>query len=501
MEPTAAPTAEPSVTESITGLPVETPPAPSNITGTVAEMLSAKKSDKKNDPKPEDQAKEKKLDDVDKKLREMLFKNKKKEKEEKPEEAKVEPAKPEEVKVETPVEEPAAPAPKKAPAKKAVVKDRAAELREKELELERQRLELERERLELDKSKAKPAQKIQVEDLNHLSADERYELEVFHVMSKLDQAKYGDLPERFTKVAQATAKYKAKWEQENPGESFDPDDSAHDAFFEKNQVKYDRKDFKRAEHRLATEGDTDPKVQELEKTNKELLAKHKIKELEPQIANVWAANLDAMIESISPDILKVAREGGKDKLLSEYPVEGEEILRAAEALNVFSVEAHRLLEGDGLFAPDVNNRVHSRILDVIRKQEQMIPAQSRENRLDPDGRDFATWAQWATMSPQQQANYWHLGAAEVVEIMSRDMGARVKYELERLEKLAESKNKRNQPKVEAPTIREKAPEHRSPAASPSSASKSSVDTSSKPAQPADDKLTKIIRSGLFKRSS
>lgn len=501
-ETTTAPAA-PST--DITGLETVDTPPPINVTGTVAEMLSMRKADKpKTVPeKDEDKAKEKDLDDIDQKLNEMLFKKKKTPAKPDPETPAKEPEKdPETPAAVEPIETPApAKQPAKAPAKKAVVKDRAAELRERELELEKQRLELERERLELEKKKSAPVQqKPQEEDLSLLSSDERYELEVFNVMSKLDPSKYGDLPKRFSDVAKATAKYKIQWEKDNPGEVFDADDSAHDAFFTKNHVKYDRKDFKRAELKLATEGETDPKVEKLEQANRQLLAKQKLQELEPQIVNAWANSLDSMIESINPDIVKVAREGGKAKLLEDYPVEGEEILMAAEALNVISIEAHRLLEGDGLFEPDNNNRVHARILDIIRDQERRIPSQAREDRLDPDGRDFATWSQWARMSVQEQANYWHIGASEVVDIVSRDLAASVRKQISRLEKLAESKTKRIKPEVKSSEIREKPAEHKSPSASPGGASKTTVDVSVKQQSAPEDNLTKIIRNGLFKRS-
>lgn len=499
MPPESTPTvpveASQSLTADITGLPVQSSEKPHTLpTGTVAEMLSAKKADKpKAEVKPEDKAKEDKLDDVDKKLREMLFKGKKKE----PVKEETVKEEPKEVAVEPVVEEVKAKEPVK-PAKKAVVRDRAAELRERELELEKQRLDLEREKLELDKSRNKPAQP-KAEDLSFLSDEERYELEIFQVMAKMDAGKYSGLPAKFSDAAKATAKYKAQWEKDNPGESFDPESNDHDDFFSKNQVKYDRKDFKRAEHRLATEGETDPKLEKLEKANLDLMARQKEKDLEPSIRNVWAASLDLMVESIDPEIAKTIRAGGRDKLMEDYPVEGEEITRAAEALSAISSEAHKLLEGDGLFAPDSGNRIHGRILDVIRKQESLIPGQPRENRLDPDGRDFATWSQWVNFSPQEQANHWHLGAAEVVDIISSELAGRVKYELDRLNKLAESKTKRSAKVEPQAKVKEKTEEKRSPSASPGGASKSTVDTSTKPAAPAEDRFTKIIRSKLFSR--
>lgn len=488
-ESTPAEVVAPSTTEEITGLPVQTETPSPKITGTVADLLAHKKADVVSEPKPEEAEKEKKLDTVDEKLREMLFKKPVKKKEEpKPE---VEQPAPEAEKTEP---EPAKPK----QTKKVVVKDRAAEIRERELELERQRLELERERLELEKASRRPEPVKEEADLSLLSPEERYEFEVFQAMG-------GDLPKQFLATVKAAARYKAQWEKDHPGERFNPDDSDHDEFFSKNQIKYDKREFKRAEIKLANEGTTDPKLEKLEKTNRELLAKDKLRDMEQIIHESWLRNADTMVEIIDPEIVKSSREGGPEKMIKDFPVESEEIIKAAQALRAFAYESHKILDGDGLFAPENGNRVHDRILEIIRQQERLIPQQPRDQRLDADGRDFATWSQWVSMSPQQQANHWHLGAEEVTDIVARDLASRVKYELDRASKLAEARASRRASAPKGPgnegVVKEKPQEIRAPAASPGSASKTTVDTPAKSNTRSEDNLTKIIRSGLFKRTS
>lgn len=501
--PGAAPAPVPVPAEEMTGLPGAEPGQ--TVHGTVAELLQARKSK----PKKEGAYKEKQLDEVEQKLQQMLFKGKPKK-----EKAIAEP----EPQVDgdgddggkdgkTAVAAPPAPdpEPKPKPAKKAVTRDRAAELRERELELDKERLALERERLELEKGKTKPVQE-QEQDLSGLSSDERYELEVYRAMDKTSNTKKA---EEFLSVAKSTAKYKAKWEKEHAGEDFDPDDSEHDAFFSTNKFEYDKKDFKRAELKLASEGQEDPKLKDLEKSNLELRASNKLRELEPRIAQIWGKYADAMVEAIDPEIVKVTRASGAkagEALLREFPEEGKEIMAAAESLGVLAQEAFKILEGDGLFIPNESgNRAHARILGIIRQQERIIPQQPREQRVDADGRDFATWEKWLSLSPQEQDNYWHLGAEEVIDIESNMLAGRVKYELDRAMKIAESRAKRTSGAKKADDdpepIKEKTPEHRSPSASPGAASKTIVDTPAKAHDSGDDKFTKMIRSALFKRSS
>lgn len=492
----------------MTGLPVaEEGAAPTAGHGTIAELLSLKKSEtaKVKPPKPEETSKEKKLDEVDKKLQEMLFRGKpKKKKAADEEEAIAEPG---------PEEEPPAPAPapakQPAPAKKAApVKDRAAELRERELALEKERLELEREKLELQKAASKPAQQPQPKvDVSALSEDERqdleYQTEVFKAMAKMDNSKYGGLATKYTEAVVAESRYKQQWEKDHPGEVFDPEDGEHDAFFSKNQVRYDKKDFKKAEAAIANEDN--PKLDRLEKSNQELMAKEKLRELEPKATQVWLRHVDAMLEAIDPSMAKSARTGGKDQIVKDFPEEYVEVFKAAAMLESVSREAHKILDGGGLFAPQLNNDVHQFILNRIRNQERIIPQQPRDERIDPDGRDFATWEQWVNMSPQQQSAHWHLGPEEIVDMLSHELAVSVKSELERIDKIAEARKKRlsgaqngnGHPHEEV----EITPPRRSPSASPGAASKTTVDTPAKVAVPADDKFAKMIRSKLFQRSS
>lgn len=499
--PGAAPVPVPVPAEEMTGLPGAEPGQ--TVHGTVAELLQARKTAK---PKKEDDEKEKQLDEVDKKLQQMLFKGKPKK------EPAKEAAKSEEQIAEVPDKKPdvESQVPAKAPAKKPATRDRATELRERELELEKERLALERERLELEKGKAKLPE-VTSQETAHLlgmSDDEIYELEIFKAMGEMD-GKYSDLARKSMDLARATVKYKAQWQKDNPDRDFDSEDDEHNDFFDNNRIKYDKKDFKRAEMHLVSKGQDDPKLKELEKSNLELKAKDKLRELEPQIAKTWAKYADTMVEAIDPEIVKVTREAGAkagEALLREFPEEGKEIIAAAEALGVLAQEAFKILEGDGMFIPDESgNRAHARILSIIRQQERVIPQQPRDQRLDGDGRDFSTWEKWLSLTPNERANYWHLGAEEVIDIESGMLAGRVKYELDRAMKIAESRQKRvsgvKKQDEDTEPIKEKPPERRSPSASPGAASKTTVDTPAKAHDSGDDKFTKMIRSALFKRSS
>lgn len=467
--------------QALTGLETQTYDT-NPVTGTVADILSARRKSPPKDEKEKEKAE--KLDKASETLRQQLFKPRKAKEEKSVEQI-------------APVEEPGDEKPeeaarvrevKPATTKKVVVKDRNAELAERLADLERERLDIEKQKLELERKRLEaPASRVpDQEAMRHLSPDERYEYEVFQKMG-------GDLAKRFLEVAGVTARYKADWEKKNPGNHFDPEDSEHDAFFADNQIKYDKLAFRRAEAKLANEGEENPKVKELERQNAEIRAEQRLRSLEPQIREVFADNIEQLIGVLDKDVAKAARES-KEKLLSEYPEEGEELVTAASALEAISFEAHRILEVGA--SPEPGNRAQQHILSLIRQQEALIPRQPRDQRLDPEGRDFATWDQWVSMTPNQQANHWHLGAREVTDIVTADIAQRLKTKLDVINRAVERRMK----KVSVAEARP-APTTRSPAASPAAASKSSVDTTGKVSAGANDAISKIISSTLFKRSS
>lgn len=482
----------PTVTADITGLPViehdEFPEVP--ITGTVKEMLTLAKGKKKKEEKPDkkDEPKDKSTDAVDEKLKSFLFGRKPKPSA--PKEGEPAPETPE-GEVETPPDP--KPAKAKEPAKKkAVARDHAADLAEKFAELERQRMELEKQRLEVERERIKsqaPAREVKPDtSLDILSEDERYELEVLQQMAKQDASKYGDLPKKFTDLAKATAEYKAKWESENEGESFNPDDSAHDAFFQKNQIRYAKKDFKAAE--MALVRPEPPKDESALKEIQSLKAKEKVREVMPRAIQVFAEGVESFLDQLDPEMAKSARAGGREKLVEDFPDDADEVLKAAASIEAVSIEAHRILETDGLVEIDGNNKVHNLIVDIIRRKEPVTVG-----TRDSEGRPFATWAQWASMTDQQRAAHWHLGAAEVVDIVTQDLAASVRADLDRINSRVQNRLKGFNP-TPAPT-KPKA----SPVTSPSSANRATVDTSSKLRKDESSSFQKTIRSALFKRAS
>lgn len=490
--------------KDITGLDTQTDEQePQAAPGTVAAMLK----DKKLKPKPEepqkegdDGAKKEKItpEELDAKLKASLFGTRKPK-------AGAEPEKGDDQTVDEPIDEQPKqeePKPEAKPKKKTVSIKSDKTVESERLALERERLALEKEKLELEKSRGQRQQQPEpsVETLpKELSKDELYDLEVFKAMAKVD-AKYSKLADQFIKVAKSTADLKRRWERDHPGEIFNPQDEEHDEFFASNRVDYDKRDYKRAEHQMATEGHDNPRIAELEKKHKEYAARDRAKELSSVAAKSWAKHVGHLVEYVDPQIAKLVAKD-PSKLQEEYPVEGPEIWRAGEALEAISSQAYLILDDTGYFPPRDGDNIHQHIINLIHRHEPRLANAPADERM-LNGKEFATWSQWARMTPQEQAKHWHLGAEEVVDIAAQEMADAVKQQVTELNERINARAKRSNPDSKEPKHELKGHSAtRSPTASPSSAGRVSINTSIKSKEEPRDKISGIIRKGLFSRSS
>lgn len=481
----------------VVDLPVRTDVDSVNMPGSLKEMLSlARLSKSDQDPAPappaEPPAAPEPADHIsraEEALRNRLFQNKRK----KPEAA-TPPAAPEPAPAPPATPEPApAPAPAKAPAKRVAVKSPAEDYAERLERLEQQRLQLERERLELEKSKAAapapaPAAPASV---GSLSDDERYEYEVFGEMDKAEPGK--NYQKRFLASVEAAATYKAKWEKDNDGEAFNPEDSAHDAFFAKNGMTYNKGAFRKAEVRMAAPAPA-KEDESTKREMQELRLKNALSEIQPRQLKAAALTIKSMLETVDKDLAKIVETDGAKGLVEKFPAKGPKIIVAANAVNNVATEAFRILETDGLVNPDLDrNPIHRLIVNIISTQEPLITAQPQEDQVLPDGRRFATWAQWVGMNAEQRNSHWHLGAEEVVDIFSQTQAARLKDEIDAINKEFAAVAPRNAP-APAP-----APAPARP--SPSGGSRSVIDTTVVRPPDSSTTLDKKLRSILFNRPS
>lgn len=133
-----------------------------------------------------------------------------------------------------------------------------------------------------------------------LSEAAQDQLVVLREMAALNPA-HKDLPERQKKFWKQEEKYRAQWEQANPGAAFDPNSGDHASFY-KNEPFVPMRDFKAAERSIIAREAEERAVNRLRKEQEPRLREIELKEREreaaPEIANSVADTAEEVFASV-----------------------------------------------------------------------------------------------------------------------------------------------------------------------------------------------------------
>jgi hypothetical protein len=277
-----------------------------------------------------------------------------------------------------------------------------------------------------------------------LSEDEIRQLPVLEKMEALFPDRYKNLKARYMENARAVKKYRDKWEEEHPGQDFDPESNEHDGFFAKHSVDWEDDDAveARAEMRL------DKRLPELTRQTQseleQLRAKERAREAEPAIvAQSLAAdrlvfdlvggefkNLLKPDNTLNTDVLK--------KIETEDPVAYEIIFPEVMRIRQHCQEILRL--DRNVTALNPKNPMHAFILDWAARQEKEFLALPRDKQLDKQGRKFTTSLEFSKMTEAQRAKHWTLRAPELNKLFAAEYGTaaikRLESERARVQRLA-----------------------------------------------------------------
>lgn len=300
---------------------------------------------------------------------------------------------------------------------------------------------------------AKPADKTtdKTEDkpdpLAFLSPKDRRRLEILTQMEKDSPVDYKGVSDKFTAGCKAELEYQAKWESENPDETFDPEAEAHSEFYAKHDVKFDDDDYATAITRLETAKVR--KEYEDKETARETARKSEARKLEAIPAMQQESNLtaDEMLKEMGGEFAKVHKEGGAvdndvvKKLFADDP-SAEMVFKAAKYAQDVAAETYRLYNGLAEYDQNKPTAIQQEIIDYILEQEDSILNLDPKELLNK-GKTFATYQNWLAMTPEQQAKHWYLGAREVNALRAVDIAKHTKAvvaaEEKRLEQWAAKK--------------------------------------------------------------
>lgn len=256
--------------------------------------------------------------------------------------------------------------------------------------------------------------------------DEAKTIRYLERMEQANPEKYKGIASKYSTGLKQSAEYQAKWEKENPGEKFDKADPQHDAFFEKNAVDWDDKDYIEAVADLKADERT-------QKIRDEFAAKDRAARLEPEVRKASAETTRSLLEDVGgKDAASAINPDGsidpeKWKAFAEAePTKAEVLQRAALASRSITAEVENLFNGTVKFDP--SNKLHSDISNFALAAERSMLSQSEAARTQ-DGKVFVDAKTYSGMSARERAQHWTFTARDLRFLAAQDIKADAEKEI------------------------------------------------------------------------
>lgn len=313
----------------------------------------------------------------------------------------------------------------------------AAETAKAALEISRQ------SRQEAPKATAQPP-KPKVDPFSDVPEEYQEDIPILQAMEKKYPGKYTGIATKFAQSAVRASQYKKDWEKSNPGQEFDPAAESHNAFFEKNDVTWNDKDYSRAmaaiEAEALMEKDRKKNSQEIDK----LKTRDVEREIEPTIHRAIGAASRSLMGNVDKEFEKLINEDGQivraeaERLRGSDPEKFEILMSEAQGLAKFIRETEKLFHHSNKFDFDDSNSVHKEIYDFTMAQEGYLKELPADKQRNENGQMFATRGEYASMSPEQRKRFWQLEKSDLQFLRGELSKDRAKKSIEAEEKRMEA---------------------------------------------------------------
>lgn len=469
---------------------------------------AVEKQDQKQTQTPESQ--------ISEGLRHLLSDRLKGKKEKPPEEKKVEEPKPEKPKEEEPkpekkpkAEEPASKPDDQKPASKVKVAKRAPTPDATELV---KAATAAATKAALEAATVKKAEKADKPKAETEDLPEKYQndIPILQRMEKMWPDKYKGLAEKFAKASRRVEAYRTKWEQENPGREFDPDDNEHSSFISSNEVDWEDGEYIDARAEIKAEQIVEKERTETKKKFDELEHRLTEKDLEPTIRKRQADVARELIKELDKDLLVLVDPDGRinkeelEKRQESDPEKVEAVMKAASKVAQFIDTAERILHPSGKFKFDEKNDRHVDVAKFLIDQEDLILA-DEGSQIAPDGKRFSTREEWRDMDERERRRRWRLELPDLIYLKRLEQREIAKQTIEkwesRLAKVLEARGYKKGEEIkkgaEAVVEKEEKPKPAAPKPdSPSATDGVKVDTGAPPAKNNGNSFQDLLKARL-----
>ena len=299
---------------------------------------------------------------------------------------------------------------------------------------------------------------------NALTPEDAKDFAIFQRMGQDDPALAGKA-EEFRKFSLSRYAYEAKWLQDNPGRTFNPDDTEHEEFY-KQQPDFPEDAYENA--KISTM--VDEKVEQRLKAtlDPKLAAIESEKAMEkamPTIVQQVNKQVYTIVEKVDPALAAMLKTGdaidlsqaNTDKVSEADPIASEVLqhLVLTEALPMLDALEKSLVPGHEL-RPD-KNPMHRQIAGYVEKFEASLKSASESEQIR-DGRRFLPIMERDSMIQkiesgkgskqerqaaieQLQQRYWSTTIDDIETAIVNDVSERAKKQIAQLDAIAQRKYK------------------------------------------------------------
>lgn len=254
--------------------------------------------------------------------------------------------------------------------------------------------------------------------------------------------KYKNLKKQVLAFSKKQQDYISKWEEENQAE-YDPNDEAHDEFFERNFPDIDPADYeeaKKAIKKAEVAIETKKVVQEEVRPYKEALENERRKsvmaQLAPEIETHERGMIKAVFDVVAPELGEWDTTDQKlQEVVKENPLQSrfvnDVVTPAANMLQTY----YRWMAGAEGY--DERNPLHRALYASLDRLERFISSRP-EDEITRDGKRFNRWDEIHKLPAEQRDGYWGIGPREVAQWLRSEV---VNHARKRWENEAEALDK------------------------------------------------------------
>lgn len=254
----------------------------------------------------------------------------------------------------------------------------------------------------------------------------RLQLDVLHKMETMYPSKKG-AAERYLTFWEKEQSYADQWETENPGKTFNANDTDHDDFYSNSPSFETDPEYLRAAARIEAEALAKENGDEIKNLKQELDRRDRLAQSQ-QITRQAMARTARQFVSLSddPEIKPLFSPDGQFsqealiKLQSDDPEKYGVVVNSLRNLDAVSSAAELLFSAVEPYNP--KNQLHAAVGELASRAEDTLLAEIRAGRnegRDGEGRKYIRLVDYNKLSPEERSDYWTTSAELVAAYAAR----------------------------------------------------------------------------------